>query len=55
MAPNPLDQGRLEENLALLKIVLFENLVEGYADLIKVEVKFMLKGLCLLRKEQEHH
>lgn len=55
MAPNPLDEGRLEENLSLLEVVLFENLIEGNADFVIVCVEFMLECLCLLREEQKHH
>jgi len=55
IAPEPLDQGRLKENLALLDVVLFENFGEGHADLLEVDLTLFLENLCLLREKQDHH
>ncbi len=53
VAPEPLDQGSLEEYLALLDVVLFEDLKEGRADLVEVHlVLFLLEDLCLLWEQQ---
>ena len=56
VAPEPLDQGSLEEYLPLLDVVLFEDLKEGRADLVEVHlVLFLLEDLCLLWEQQQHH
>lgn len=56
VAPEPLDQGSLEEYLPLIDVVLFEDLKEGRADLVEVHlVLFLLEDLCLLWEQQQHH
>lgn len=55
VAPEPLNQGRLKENLALLDVVLFENFGEGHADLLKVDLTLFLENLCLFWEKQDHH
>ena len=53
VAPEPLDQGSLEEYLALLDVVLFEDLKKGRTDLVEVHlVLFLLEDLYLLREQE---
>ena len=53
VAPEPLDQGSLEEYLALLDVVLFEDLKEGRTDLVEVHlVLFLLEDLYLLWEQE---